>query len=418
MFRPIVRIAHKLIALYKTYGGALALGILIIANAEAELTVKPEVSTRAYYDNNPRVRVDPPTEVFATINEVGAATIYSRPTYNVSLAPKFRLSRYTEETELDSEDYFVTLAADKVFERHQLSSEFNYSREASFTTEQTDSDRFNVNVPRTSFFLNSSWLYAVTDQLNLTLIGNAIDVSFEDAPAGRLIDYSQFSLGSFLSYSISDRTNLVATLNVSEFKTPQIGSETLSYAFQIGFEKQFYESLHASFRIGHNISYIGFQSTQTQIISQFPPQFATTVMSERRRSSGEIIDLRVEKEFERANVSFEWSRSFSPSSDGSRQQRQEVDGYGRYRISQYLDAALQVQYRESSQEGQVNFVRPNNRDVIMVRGRLIYRISRYLQGEFGIQYRQVNRTSSGTNSDSERLFLALRYRPQESHYFQ
>jgi hypothetical protein len=384
----------------------------------AELAVRPETSTRAFYDNNPRLRVEPSTGVFATINEFQAETIYSRPTFNVGFTPRLRLSRYTEETELDSEDYFVRLAVNKFFERHQFAGEFNYSREASFTTEQTDSDRFDVNVPRTSLFVNFSWLYAATERLNITVFGNAADVSFDAAPQGSLIDYGQFAMGSLLSLSASERTDVVATLNVSEFKTPQISSETLSYSFQFGFDTLLFESLNTSFRIGHNISYIGSRSTQTQVVSVVPPQFTTTPVSERRRSSGRVIDLSVEKEFERGDARFEWNRAFSPSSDGSRQQRQEVSGYGRYGLRQNLYAVLQVNYRESVQEAQLNLRRLNNRNLITVRARLLYNLSRFLRAEMGIQYREVNRISSGTKSDSEQLFFTLRYEPQELRYFE
>ena len=282
--------------------------------AYAEIIIKPEVGTRGGFDTNPRVRVTSPDEVLVSKSEAQLAATYTRPTYNISLRPKFRLSRYTEQTELDSEDYFVKLAGLKALERQQYSGEFNYEREASFTTEQIDSGNFNVNVPRTTFSLNGTWQYSLTSKLNLSLSGNAQDVSFEEDPRSTLVGYEYYGFGTTLSYATSDRTSWLLSLSPSIFKTPQTGGETTSYAYQFGFQHRFDDSLDASFRIGHNISHQKFKTARAQIISFVPLLFSTSIVNETSRSAGEIIDLRIDKRFTRSDMSFEWNRSFSPSS--------------------------------------------------------------------------------------------------------
>lgn len=387
-----------------------------LSNAQAEIMIQPEVSTRAFYDNNPRLRIDPATEVAATVNEIVAETVYARPTYSVVLTPKFRLSRYTEDTELDSEDYFVKLEGLKSMEKSQLAGEFNYEREASFTTEQTDSDRLNINVPRTTFSANSSWLYSLSEKSYVTFFGNALDVSFEDPPPLTLIDYLQFGAGTSISHAISDRTTLNATLSVSQFKTPQIGSKTLSYIYQFGFEYQFDETLSTSFRIGNNISHLDFKSTQTQLISLVPLRFSTSIVDGSGRSSGEIINLTVVKDLDRATLGLEWDRSFSPSSQGSRRRSQRVYGYGRYDFSRSFDGILQVTYRESAQERSGILLRADQRETLDIRGTLRYDISKIWRAELGLRYREIKRANGATKSDSQRVFLTLRYSPDKFNY--
>lgn len=396
---------------------AAFIALSVAASAvNAEIAIKPTVSTQAYYDNNPRLRTDPATEVAATINEVALEANYTQQTYGVLLAPRFRLSRYTEETELDAEDYFLRLEGFKSLERSQLAGNFRYEREASFTTEQTDSDRFNVNVPRTTLAMDSSWEYSLSEKSRIALFGNVLDVSFDDPPPFTLIDYVQFGAGTSFSHAVSDRTVLVASLSASQFKTPQLGSKTLSYSYQFGIEHSFDESLSASFRIGNNIAYLDFKTTETELISLTPPVIVARRVNGNSRASGEIISMSANKYFDRAELRFNWDRTFSPSSEGSRRRSQRVSGFGRYRISRALDGTLDVIYRESQQERTQTLQGTDEREILLIRGAVRYAISKFWRAELGLQYREINRLETNSKSDSQRLFLALRYTPDQINF--
>ncbi|MFT4584200.1 MAG: hypothetical protein ACI8XZ_003964 [Gammaproteobacteria bacterium] len=385
--------------------------------ANPEFYFKPKVSTRAAYDNNPRSRVESPGEVAITTNEAEVNASYTRPTYRVAVTPRVRISRFTEETELDSEDYFAAVEASKVSERHQFFGQFDFERENSIFTEQTDSGLFNVNLPRTTFALNGTWQYSLSDRTTLSMSGNILDASFEEDPRSTFIDYLQYGAGPSLRYSVSDVTTLTASYNISKFKTPSIGSETLSHAVRLGFERQITESLFASFSLGHNRSELEFKSSQGQIIPGPPPQFVTTVVDSSSRSSGEIIELAVDKQFEKIDARFEWSRAFSPSSQGSRQQTEIVRGSGRYRITQFVDFSFLGSYRQRAQEGDVSVGRPLSAlDTILFRGALGWRFSRTMRAEVGLQYQEQRRSVQGTKAVSERIFLSLRYTPNELRY--
>jgi hypothetical protein len=394
----------------------LALSVTGAATVDAEIIVKPEAATRGGFDTNPRNFSLNPDEVLLSISEAQVTTTYAMPTYSISLRPKFRLSRYTEQTELDSEDYFVELAGLKSLERQQYAGEFNYEREASIFTEQTDSGNFNANVPRTTFSLNGSWQYSLTDKLNVQLSGNALNVSFEDDPRSTLIGYQYYGFGSSLSYSMSDQTTWLVSFSPSIFKTPETGLETTSYAYQIGFQHRFDDSLDASFRIGNNISDLKFKTSRVELISVVPLRFSTSIVNETARSSGEIIDLRIDKRFARSDMRFEWNRSFSPSSQGSRQKIQKVKGMGRYRITRFFDARLEASYRERGQEAQVDIQGLNDQEILTFRGRLLYQLSRSLRAELDYQYQERKRLTAETTSDQHRVLIGLRFTPQEIAY--
>lgn len=378
----------------------------------AELAIRPEVSSRAIVDSNPRLRASDPRDVAATINLAKFEAEYSRPTYSVVIVPQVRVSRYTSETELDSEDYFVSLSSSKILERDQFFGEFSYQRENSITTEQTDSGVFNVNIPRTRYSLEASWLHTLTERASVSAFGNALDVSFEEDPRSTFINYSQFGAGSSLSYALSETTTLRATYSFSNFKTPQTSSGTRSHSYRIGFEHQLDDSVNVAFSIGQNVSEIEFKSAQTQIVTLNPLRFITIVTDESERAAGEILDLVVEKEFERASVRFEWDRVFSPSSQGARQQEENVGGFARYQISRFVDAEFNGSFRQRTQEGTANTRRLNDLEVLKFGLRVLYRISPEWRAEAGFRYRHQQRINAGTSAASEMLFIALRFRPQ------
>ena len=383
-----------------------------LGSAMAEVIVTPRLLTRGAYDDNPRLRSQAPVDVFVFVTEAEARTVYRRPSYDVTVTPKVRLSRYTKETELDSEDYFVNINGQKIFERHQFAGGFSFEEEATIRTEQDDSEVFNVNVDRTTLSLNGSWSYRISDRLSYTAFGNAIDVSFEEDPRTGFVDYLVFGLGSSLSYAFSERTTLIGTFSVSEFKVPEIGTETRSYSFQGGFQHEFDRSLSTTFYFGHNISHIDFKSSQTRLISLSPLRFDTFVVDQSERSAGEIIDLTVAKKFERSELKFEWSRSFSPSSQGARQRTEIVRGYARYRLTENLDADFAAVYRERTQEGQLNAQRLNNFKVVNTRGRLLYQFTPRWRGEVGYRYRRIDRLNRNEIVDAHRLFAAIRFTPE------
>ena len=386
---------------------------LIMAEGNCEVQVESKITSQVAFDTNPRTRPVDPDEVVVSITDIEVLSTYLTETSSVSLQPAFRLSKYSQETDLNNEDYFVTLSGNKLYERMQFSGEFSYEREASIRTELEDSGIFNVNVPRTSFSAFGAGTFFATPRLSFQLFGNGLYAFFEDNPRSTFIDYQNYALGSSLRYIYSDQTAWTVIFSASDFKTPEISSKTRSYAFQVGFEHEFDESLRANFSVGRNISHLRFKDSQLSLISVNPILFGVETIDREERSSGDILDLTIEKEFERSFVKVEWNRQFSPASRGARQEREEVQGFGRYRITRNLWLEGLLNYRERRQEGTTNTLRFNDFEVIKAVARVYYRFSRNWLGQVGFRYREQTRVDTGIAADSERYFVSLRYSPNK-----
>lgn len=386
--------------------------MIIADGAGAYLLIEPMLSTKNTYDDNPRIRTDDlANDLVFTTNELKFDSTYVRPTYQVGITPRFRFSRYSEDTELDSEEYFVSSFANKLFERHQVGASFNFANQASFFTEFDDSGLFNVNISRVTLSGRVNWSYFLSEKVTLLFNGQVSDISYEDDPRSRFIDYFLYGAGASVNYRFSESTSFWLIFNRSTFKTPQISSETESHSFQLGFDHQLTETSEVLFRIGKNISNLEFKQTQLALISQNPPVIGPVIVDAEENQSGDVIQFQVKKEFSKANLKMQWDRRFSPSSQGARQEIEEVSGNLKYRLTQSVNLIGRVRHRTRIQEGQLIRTRLEDLETLDYGGSVAYRFSPNLSTEIGYGYRQ--QIFRGISREAHRVFLALRYRPPE-----
>lgn len=401
---------------YPTIGHYLAvllLPLLFFECSAYEVSVRSWLESKAAYDSNPRLRIDGIEDVVLSSNEIGSEARLERSTYNVSILPRLRFTRYTEETELNADDYFFNVNAEKYLERHQFSGFFEYERQASITTEVVDSAIFNVNLPRTTLAIGGSWSYLVSRNLTNTVSLSASDVTFEKDPVSPFVDYSVFGVGNTLSFSISESTRWLAILNISEFKAAAISLNTRSYSFQVGVEHQLYEDLWASLQVGQNISNTEFKSSQVRVVSISPVAFETFLEDGEDNSSGDVISFEAVKQFPRGLVRLKWSRAFSPASQGVRRNTQDVNAFGRYRWSEQLSSELRAFYRESKQEGDFTTQTINQVQLVTVTARTFWQFAKNWRLEGGLRFRNQIRINDQPNSDSFQPYFAIRFSPDE-----
>ena len=385
--------------------------------AQAYLVIKPTLNTTNSYDDNPRLRPENlSNDLLFTRNDVELDSTYVRPTYEVGIRPKFRFSRYTEETDLNSEEYFVSTFVNKLFERHQVGGGFDFSREATFFTEIDDSGLFDVNLARTTLSGRINWSYFLSEAVTLLFNGYVNDVEFEEDPSSQFVDYLAHGVGASINYRFSKLTSFWAIFNRSEFKTPQLSSETESYSFQLGFDHQLTKTTKSSFRIGRNRSHLEFKQAQPVLLSLNPLVISNVLVDEEENQSGDIVQLIVEQGFSRANLRMQWDRRFSPSSQGARQEIEEVAGAIRYRVTERIDLLANVRYRNRVQEG-TSVTRLNDLEILSYGSRLQYHVSPTLRAEMGYSYREQTRTGQTSDREAHRLFIGLRYSPSEMRFW-
>ncbi len=382
--------------------------ILQSATVFAELTVTPFFSPSVYVDDNRRLRVTDGSGLVATVDTVAVQAEYSQPTFEANINPQFRITRNSSQKELDAEDYFVDIGAQKLFERNQFSFGFGFARELSAATEIEEAGVIDTAVPKTALSLNSSWVFEGTDQFRIISFAAYNDTSYEEVLGSNLFDYVYARAGVNLEYDFSAQTKLFMRTSIARFKTPSLRSRTTSYDYNFGFRHMFDPTLTAEFLVGQNIGGSTFSRTETVLVSIVPVQFATQQRTVESRASGQVIQTRVDKEFDRNTVTIEWNRSIGPSSLGSRQKRQDVIGTLRRDITPMLRGVLNLRYGEQEQEATTG-VALNAIDRYTVGASLIYRFSRTMNMRLDYRYAFLSRVETSETADSSRLGLTFVY---------
>lgn len=395
------------------------LGLLSISTAALpagfEFDLSGNARSRLEADDNRRLRVDSQEVSFATITNAQAKLDLRTETYSASLRPRVRTSRFTRETALNFDEYYVQLSMGKFWERARLSLDFDFERESSVTTELTDVGSAETNLPRTGLGLNLSWLYQVTPRFQTTLSGGLNQSTFESVPGSRFVDSDQANVGLDLDYQFSDRTALLFNSSASAFSTDN-GRDTASYLYQAGLRSALTETFNATVLVGQNLSRITQELPQpvpatVQVLffgTPFLVPNGNFVNKLRESSAGRVINVQVNKEIQRGFGTVAWSQFFSPTSQGVRARRESVVAGGEYDISLRWKAQLDYAFRNQTQEGRFGTLLASI-ETHSVRSQVSYQFAKEWFAEVGYRYLRQFNPATEDLTESNMLFIAVRY---------
>lgn len=376
--------------------------------AGSELMFVPHIWVRTLVNDNRRLRPTDPIGVFGSVADTRLSAQWQDERSRVNLEPRFRLTRYTAETDLNAEDVFVHLDGNRRYERVSVQGTFDFERQGTATSELTDSGRVGTNINRFSYRGSGAVAFEVTDRLAVTATGGAGRVSFESIAGSFFQDYETADAGLALRYVLSARTALLFSPSIATFDVPDIGSETVSYAFRAGLDHAFSDSLTMSFQTGQNISRLKSRVSVPVVVSVFPLIVQNIDRPQKSRASGRMTNLVVTKAFERATLGVTWNRFFTPSSQGVRLQRNEVEGDAEYRWTPDLTLRGLVAYSEQESEGEV--AAPfTTLEVLSLLGRARYRLTDELGVELTYRFRRQTEPLFSRRASSHEISLGLRF---------
>ena len=96
------------------------------ARADSIFTFKPTLDSRQLANDNRRMRTEGATGIFASITNFRLPTNWEAERSEINIRPTFRLSRYTNETAFNAEDYFVSADGEHRFENTTIGLNFDF----------------------------------------------------------------------------------------------------------------------------------------------------------------------------------------------------------------------------------------------------------------------------------------------------
>ena len=176
-----------------------------------EYHVQPRASFKTLVNDNRRLFAENPTTVYGGVLNLGGSLYVADALHSAVLDPRVRLSRFQGDSDLNRDEYFFDGELGKVLKNGRLALAGAYSDTSTLTSELTDTGLFSTNKSRISYLLAPSYIHFFTPALSFSISGSVNDVEFEDSEETGFVNYTNYVLGTFLQYAISDRTSLYST---------------------------------------------------------------------------------------------------------------------------------------------------------------------------------------------------------------
>lgn len=233
--------------------------------------------------------------------------------------------RYEGREDLNTDDVFGNLNYNLKTDRNFWQLKASYASESTlnFDTVNPDIGVTQKQTKRATTSASPTWTWLVTETTQLRLDYQFVDVQYQDGISVGLLDYRQTATSLTLSDQVSERTNIFAILNYSDFRvttpeadifTPYTAKSRTNFG-QIGITYDFTETLKGSLSGGP-------RKTVSDDVFVFCLFFSLCFepVTQSNTAYGSVFSGSLESRLQLTNTTFRFSRTVSPSGSGSQAQ--------------------------------------------------------------------------------------------------
>lgn len=450
----------------------LLAGMLSCQLNAAEYAVTPFANARVQADTNKRLTTGPHDTVYGTVIDAGALFTAQSETSYLSLSPKLSVSRFTDDgnnVDQDREDYFIdATGSHRLNERVTLGAFLNFANTGVIGSELEDQGLVLFESGLTSAGINTvsesfsrktisagpSITYAFSERDSLRLGGSYTDVTY-DRKDTLLSDYIYYSVNVAWIRQLSETDQIITSIFASkqdpelnfqvlnsvgpspqslQHQFDQIGatvayvhsfSETLTGNFSVGARKtkgdfpdlidfDFFLNPQSAAILGGSI--INRSDPALAVLLALDPQFLkdSSVVNRIYRqghtdNTGLLLDLSLEKLFERTTVRASLSRASLPSGTGVTE-RDELSLTAIHLLSDRLSANGAFRYFSTQSESQETLSQGFNQstDQIRLEAGLDWRMTEFWTVGGGYSFYQIS-PDAGNSADNHAVFVRVAY---------
>jgi hypothetical protein len=388
--------------------------VLVPSSSQAQgWKFEPKVRAGVEYDDNADLafRTDQEIEATGYILDLRADLNYTSPTKLFSLQPKAVFKRYSDESQFDTDDYFLRSHFRHKGQKTTIGFRFDYQQEAIRTAEQSNVDldtvdpdeltddstaRVFLTGTRDRLILAPSWAYQLS---NISSIGarlQYIDVGYNGAAASLFLDdYSDVRLNLDYSRGFSDVNTGLMTITARKFDPESSAGVTTGYGVMAGFSHELSEKTRIR-------ALFGFESIEQEgFDDDLEPGGSRT-----RSRTLEIIRMFVQ-----------YRRSISAGGSGAVSVRDAFSLNFDRRLNERISAGLGFRVYQTRASGGV--VSIDDRNYLQIQGRFQWYLSRPLIAEAYYSYTISDFSDSpgigsiaGERANSNRVGIWLVYQPR------
>lgn len=388
--------------------GLVAIFLLAVPGAEANWQVSPELGVGIEYDDNTNLNNIPGSSDSDTGYgiEAQATFFYDTELTDFGITPRLRSTKYSDNSNLDSDDYFVRFDFGHDGQKSRLGLRGDFSSESVRTAERSEVD-FDIDDPdeipvddsgrtldtgkRDRLSLTPTFNYQLSQRTLLVLGGEYLDTSYDNDVSQILTGYTQYSGGGWLGYSWSKIDTVSLSAYAGQYEADESSTDSATKTFGIGYERRISERTRFKMLVGGNTSEDRSGDDQTNPVGEISivHKYTTTrvIASYRRSVNGSGGGGLTVRDAFSLNVSRALSERFT------------------------LSGGLRAYTTDALDSGNINF---EERDYLQIRARARWNLSRKVSVDLDYRYTEIDRDAVGVDtpkSDSNRVGLWFNWHP-------
>jgi len=371
----------------------------------AEWRFEPELRIAADFDDNPylSIRTDVAESETGYVLEGSAEVAYRSDKTNFDIRPTLRRRDYGSDSDLNSDDQFLSLG----FSHNTIKTTFrirgNYDRQSVRTAERADVDlevvepdeileddtgRVGLRGRRERVRVMPSFRYQMTEASSLDLSWNYTDVSFDDEVGPFLTDYTDSRINLSYRRRWSERFTAVVTGTYRNYQIEQGLAEIKGAGLSFGIDREMTET--SRLRLA-----IGFENTEVEGSSDLTEPVASLSYVRRQKTTTLLASYR---------------RSISASGAGALGARDSYSLNFTRRLNERMSAGIGARaYSTTALDENIGPL--DERDFLQLRASVTWHISQTFSLQTDYRYTFIDREVLGESSNSNQVTVWLNWRP-------
>jgi hypothetical protein len=206
----------------------------------ADWQFKPTAYVGSSYADNPRLLADGGDSSSGAIGELAVSLRRLTERSELSLIPRVRSARYSDDETLDSDDQYAIASYRWSGERSQWKSDLSLTRDTTLTSELESTGLVQSNRRHQATALTITPTVTLTERLSGGSQMYLMDSRYFDAVSTGLVDYRYMAMSLFSTLAMSDAgSSLTLTAQGGELFIPgSRGSETRDATLRLGWSFQ------------------------------------------------------------------------------------------------------------------------------------------------------------------------------------
>ncbi|MDT8383286.1 MAG: hypothetical protein RRB22_02625 [Gammaproteobacteria bacterium] len=352
-----------------------------------------DVALTANFNDNQRLTPESQESIFGHYLDVEAQVVRAAPKSDLTLHPRYRLSRYSKDTGLDNDVVQMDVSTRLLGEKSVSSVTLDWLRDTTLTSELEDTGLIEAEKYRTVRGVHPSYQYQYSERLKSDFLWHYTDVAYQDASLTGLTNYRYQSYSGSLVYAMSSLNSIQADLYGSQLDAPDIGNQVVDTGVRVSISHAFHKQANATFTIGAH---------QLETTTELPgPDFAST-------RHGFLGDVAYSQEQLRTSWKLKVQRSIEPSGYGQLVQSDRIDINASERLSPYWTLKIAGLYLQNyALESTQSF---DSRQYARLTTSAAWRLSREWQITMRYARQWQKYESASRDADSNEIAVGIAYR--------